>query len=246
VDILAGRLEWTEPEEFKLLWAEEATKNPGRHPTWHPNLAARRLAHAGGIKWPPTADHLVAIEAKCAYLNSQARRISVENLKSTKSSRQNVRHTRAQVEDLLRMGFNRVALLDILANPPVSGPDGVAWFNALNVADLSRKAMAGILAARLSAESPAGHYVWSAGAVVGGDEAKRGAGYPSEIRRSRENRLLVEEPHTSLNRKKIEQKLRELFAVVPAPRNLRVVLSDCRKCGTLHPGEGTCAGLPKR
>jgi hypothetical protein len=42
---------------------------------------------------------------------------------------------------LLEMGFDRVGLLDIIANPPVSGVDGGAWMVALDVADRSRRAM---------------------------------------------------------------------------------------------------------
>jgi hypothetical protein len=40
------------------------------------------------------------------------------------------------------MGFDRVALLDIIANPPVSGDDGQAWLIAADVAGRSSQAMA--------------------------------------------------------------------------------------------------------
>jgi hypothetical protein len=58
------------------------------------------------------------------------------------------------------MGFDRVALLDIIANPPVSGIDGQAWFTAFNVADLSMQAFLPDLKSRLPLNSPAGHFVW--------------------------------------------------------------------------------------
>jgi hypothetical protein len=132
VDILAGRLSWSDPDAFEALVAEErANAQPERHDSWNYKLAALRLARARGISWPPSCDHVVGLEAKCAYWEPCA-----GGLKSTKSGK--TRKIRRQVESLLEMGLDQVALLDIIANPPVSGPNGGAWISALNVAATSR------------------------------------------------------------------------------------------------------------
>lgn len=78
-------------------------------------------------------------------------------------------------------GLNEVALLDIIANPPVSVPDGGAWISALAMATGSTTAMASTLNRRLPERCDVGNWVWSSGAVVGGYEFQRGAGCPQEL-----------------------------------------------------------------
>jgi hypothetical protein len=190
-------------------------------------MAALRLARAGGISWPPSCDHLVGLEAKCAYWEPCA-----EGLKSTKSGK--TRKIRKQIESLLEMGLDQVALLDIIANPPVSGPNGGAWISALNLADMSRDAMFPIVRGRLEDECEAAHWVWSIGAVVGGDELCRGAGAPIEVRPGRGNSRLVNVIKAQLARQEVEQHLREMFTKLQAPTIFPAMFVDCRDCGIVH------------
>ncbi len=254
VDILTGRLHWAEPGEFERLYAEEerlyaelerlcAEKLRGKG-RWHPSnmwfSTALKLAQKGGIKWPPSTDRLIAIEAKCAYLSPQAPSISREHLKSTKTSDQKVRKMREQVNHLLESGFNRVALLDVITTPPVSGIDGQAWLNAAAVADSSTRAMGPDLKTRLLPDSPAGHYVWSLGAVVGGDESRRGSSSVIEMRPAQENPLLSNDPRVRERRREVDENLGKLFTSLPKPLNLRVIFLDCPECKQIHHLDSAC------
>lgn len=237
VDILAGRLSWSDSKAFESVLAEEARNKPDFHPSWHYYFAALKLADSGGIKWPPLTDYLVGIEAKCAYLNPEATEISENAIKST---HRKVRKLRAQVKSLLQMGFNRVALLDIIANPPVSGPDSQAWLVALNIAIRSRGAMFRILEERLPEDSPAGHWAWSIGSVIGGDETMRGAGSPIELRTAHENPFLQEGSEVLSRRQEMESKLSVILAELPSPCRFPVIFIDCRTCGKIHRREDAC------
>ncbi len=115
VDVLAGRLTWKEPDAFTSQFSEEARMHPEYPSATQYELAARALASTGGIQWPPQTDYLVAIEAKSAYRFG-------DELKSTKIGK--VPRIRGKVKALLQMGFDRVALLDIIANPPTAGANG--------------------------------------------------------------------------------------------------------------------------
>jgi hypothetical protein len=240
VDILAGRLEWANPEDFKTLLEKEMKAKEVWHPSQIAFLTAITLASTGGIKWPPPTDWLVAIEAKCGYLSPEADSVSPANFKSLKASPQKVRRVRVQVKKLLKLGFDRVALLDVIANPPVSGPGGQAWLTAADLADCSRQAVWPVLEERLPPASPAGHYVWSIGAVVGGDEGRRGAGSPVELRAARDNPLLSRDSQVREHRREVEENLGKLLARLPKPLNLRVIFSDCPVCGQIHPDGNTC------
>lgn len=241
VDILGGRLEWEDPAQYQALLQNEIKEDKvGAHPSNLDFMAALRLANAGGIKWPPSTAWLAPVEAKCAYLNPNAGSISEKGLKSTKASRQKVGRMRVQVKALLKLGFNRVALLDVIGNPPVAGPDGQAWLSAAGVAIDSRRAMSRILEARLPAASPVGHYVWSVGAVVGGHEGMRGSGSIEELRSARDNPFLAE-VETATRRSKVEQYLTGILTKLPQPQNLRVIFTDCRTCGAVHSIDTKCS-----
>jgi hypothetical protein len=255
IDILAGRLDWAEPGEFERLYAEEeqlcaqrdrqSTEKLGRtvrcHPTNVELFTALKLAMKGDVKWPPATDQLVAIEAKCAYLSPKAKSISREYLKSTKTSKRKVGKVREQVRDLLESGFNRVALLDVIATPPASGLDGQVWLTAAAVADDSRRAMQKDLEKRLPQGSPAGHYVWSLGAVVGGDERMRGASSVMELGPARENPLLSNDPRVRARRCEVDENLGKLFASLTKPLKLRVVYLDCPECKRIHHLDDACS-----
>lgn len=235
VDILAGRLSWSETHVFDDLVSEErANDKVGRHDSWNYEIAARRLAHEGGIKWPPSTDHVIGVEAKCAYLDPSAERISAETLRSTKTSSGKTEKLRRQVDSLLEMGLNHAALLDIIANPPVSGPDGGAWISSLGVAATSIEAMFPVLEQRLRQDCEAAHWVWSIGSVVGGDEFHRGAGAPMELRSSRGNSLLANAVATRLMREEMEHHLIAMLSKFPTPFGFPAIFVDCKVCGTLH------------
>src|SRR6266511_4245485 len=92
VDLLGGRLEWSDAANFQAMVAQVAQACPEAHPLWHQVFAAWKGAAGGWIKWPPSLDHLVAVEAKCAYLPANALEISEGALRSTKQSRAKIRH----------------------------------------------------------------------------------------------------------------------------------------------------------
>ena len=127
IDILAGRLSWSDPGAFRSILAEEIKNEPNAPQSVHRTLTALKLAESGGIKWPPLTDSLIGIEAKCAYLDLNANEIKEDTIKSKKSSKEAVYKIQKQVEKLLSFGFDKVALLDMIANPPASGIDGQAW-----------------------------------------------------------------------------------------------------------------------
>ncbi len=234
VDILAGPLAWSDPGAFDSLLSEERAGAPGRHDSWNYQIAAMRLARVGGIRWPPSTNHLIGVEAKCAYLEPDAVRISGDTLRSTKRLSRKAEKIRRQVGSLLEMGLNHVALLDIIANPPVSGPDGGAWISALAVAATSMEAMLTILEQRLQQECEAAHWVWSVGSVVGGDEFHRGAGAPMELRSSRGNSRLANAVATQSTREEMEQHLNTMLSKFATPLVFPAIFVDCKVCRMLH------------
>jgi hypothetical protein len=212
VDLLGGRLEWAHSEELQ-----------------------------GDIKWPPSMNYLVAIDAKCAYQDPDAAVISPETLKSTKASPQKTKRIRQNIDQLIDMGFDRVALLDLIANPPVGGPGSGGWLNALAVAGLSMEAMAPVLKGRLPSETRAGRFVLSIGAVEGGLEDKRGAISTRMLREAR----LAATGEVQIYRKEVEDNLLKVLADLPRPKvvcdrdrlddsYVSFVFDDCVKCGKVH------------
>lgn len=252
VDILMGGLAWNEPEEFQSLLLKYQKDCPNFHPTWHYEFAALDLAEAGGVKWPPSLDYLIGLEIKCAYLNPKASQVCPDEIKSVKSSKSKQYEIKTKVDLLLQMGLNKVALLDLIANPPVSGNDGQAWLIAGAVAAASESAMkqkrardakGSVLNERLSEDSPVGHWILSLGAVAGGDESMRGAGMPVELRKAIENPLL-QDSTTQSNRKEMEKNLDSILRGF-IPRGFPIILVDCRACRKIHPhdyGQGICQG----
>lgn len=227
IDLIAGPLEFKDQAEFVSHFVEARKERYDWHPIQVALLTATKMAEKGRIKWPPSTNKLVAIEAQCDF-------------KSTQTSEFQAAHTRTRILSLLRMGFDRVALLDVIANSPVSGLDGQAWFTALNVADLSRRALASDLKNRLPVNSPAGHYVWSIGSVAGGDGTERGAGSPVELQLAMQNPLLKDE-EVKACRTAINERLHHELGKLPAPRSLRAIFVDCEKCGEIHSDLNVCS-----
>jgi hypothetical protein len=155
-------------------------------------------------------------------------------VKSTKASRQNKKRIQQSVERLSGMGFDRVALLDLIANPPVGGPGSQSWFNAGTIAGRSREAMDSVLQERLPSETSAGHWVLSIGAVDSGLENQSGALSLRVLREALENPRL-NAPDGLARRKEIESNLLKVLADLPQPKYLYAVFDDCPKCGRVHP-----------
>lgn len=233
VDILIGRLRAKNPNDFQAALAKFSRELPHAHPTWHDNLAALEIADTGGIEWPPRTDYLVGIETKCLRLDPAAKEISEHAVKSRKSSRQSVRKIRLKVERLLEMGFDKVALLEFIANPPASGVDSRAWTLASNIASESEKAVASVFRNRLQPDTLAGHWVCSIGSVAGGDETLRGAGGATEYRPTQNNPRTHDLKKTA-HREEMEMNLRSILEALPAPRSFPVLFINCRPCGRLH------------
>ena len=217
IDILAGRLNWNDPQEFEALVAEYRRDNPNWHPSRHYELAALEFASSGAIKWPPSLDYLVAVEAKLAYYDPET-----DKVKSQKSSPKELKKIQAKIRNLVKMGFNRVALLDLIANPPSPGADMQAWLAASGVAWDSERQMLPILKGRLPRKSPSGHFVLSIASVAGGNETRRGAGYPAELQRAIENPYL-HYPHIQRCRIEMERNLHLLLESSPLPRSFPAI-----------------------
>jgi hypothetical protein len=131
----------------------------------------------------------------------------------------------------MMMGFNRVTLLDFIANPPIGGGNGQAWVNAAGMAVHSQQEMLSKFQKRFQDAKPGtGHAVLSWGAVSGGHEMGRGAGCPRWLRLPADNPRLAE-LRTRENRVELESNLREALARVPHPKVLPVII----------PGAGTGA-----
>lgn len=219
IDILAGPLAWNDPAAIGTL----ITKNRETHPTApgyvHAYCAAVELAGHGGLMWPPPMDHLVAIEAKCAYFHRDEQKV-----KSQKTSPSNTRNVQMQIEELLGvLPFNRVALLDFIVHPPAAGIDGQGWLNASDTAVHSLEQMCPTLQGRLPSDSPAGHFVMSWVSIEGGTEAFRGAGAPIELRSAIENPRLAS---TAIRerRERMAERLKGLLAEYSQPLSFPVRL----------------------
>ena len=237
VDILAGPLEFRVPEDFRKVLKRQQTERPDWHPSWHEILAAKEISEAGGILWPPTTDYVVGVEVKCAYF--------ADRLYSTKHSTSHVKGILKQVDRLGKMGVDRMALLDVIANPPSDGVNSNAWFEAAGRAQNSLKEMRDILEARLPAGTPAGQFVWSAGAVVGGDESIRGAGVPSMLRPGLMNPALAAgDAKVLANRGVLLARISEMLRGLPQPTFFPAIFAGCRVCKKIrlfHDPECDCA-----
>jgi hypothetical protein len=231
VDILAGSMEFSDPADFRNAFHRVSMRCSGAHTSFLENLAGKEIAEAGGIKWPPEPAYVVGIEVKCSYFDTRPRAI--------KSSPNKVAGIRKQVEWLLKMGLDRVALLDVIANPPSDGVDFSAWIRAAAQASESASAARDILRERLPPDSPSGQFVWAVGPVVGGNETARGAGAPRLIRQPLLNPTLSQN-EVSANRQMMFQSITKLLASQPRPHYFPITYVDCRKCRHLHAVDAGC------
>jgi hypothetical protein len=233
VDILVGQLRARNPDDFNRALAKFSKECPDAHPAWLNQLASLDIAESGGIEWPPRTDYLVGIETKYLFLDPKAREITENTVKSRKSSPSAVRKIRLKLDRLVDMGFDKVALLEFIGNPPATGVGSRAWSIASGIAAASENAVASVFEKRLPADSTAGHWVCSIGAVAGGDETLRGSGGTTEYRPARDN------PHTShegrtISRKEMQTNLHSILNNLPAPRSFPALYINCKPCGQLH------------
>lgn len=233
VDILVGRLHAKNPEDFKTALAKFSKELPDAHPTWPDYLAALEAAESGGIEWPPRTDYLVGIETKALHVDPQATEISEDTIKSQKASPQGVRKIRLQIERLIDMGFDKVALLEFIANPPAGGVGSRPWMVASNIAAASEEAVAAIFRQRLPADTVAGHWVCSVGAVAGADETMRGSGGATEYRTTGDN-VHIGDSAKAIHRQELENNLRTILESLPPPRSFPALFINCKPCGKLH------------
>ena len=234
VDILMGRLRAADPETFKSAYDKWKSKcSPSAHPAHIYQIAAIDVAENGGLMWPPQMDYLVGVEVKCSFLSPDADEISEDAIRSKKSSEKKVKKIRAQVERLLDMGFDKVALLDFIANPPASGIDGQAWLRAGGIAAASESAMSSVLRRRLPEDSAAGHWSCSVGAVAGGDETMRGAGGTITYREPQDNKLIPGSERYA-RRQEMERNLSAILGELPLPRDFPVLFINCKVCRKIH------------
>jgi hypothetical protein len=221
------------PDDFNHAVARYSKELPNAHLTWRYYLAALDIAEAGGIEWPPRTDYLVGIETKYLYLDPKAREINENTVKSRKSSPSAVRRIRLKLEHLAAMGLDKVALLEFIGNPPASGVDSRTWSIASNIASASENAMAPVFKKRLPANSIAGHWVCSIGAVAAGDETMRGSGGTTEYHPIRDNPW-SSDPATTSRRAEMQKNLHAIFSKFPKPRSFPALYINCKPCGNLH------------
>lgn len=243
VDILVGSTIWEDPKQFDVELAGHMKRKTTAHPNAliqfvvPENFAADMVALSGGLQWPPPTDFMVGIEVKCSHLDPnidwQKDNFDESDLKSTKSSTQSRKKIRGQLNKLHQLGFNKIALLDIIANPPTEGINMGAWINASILSSKTETTMLKVLGDRLLPNSPAGHWAYSVGAVSGADEITRGAGYPRKYRVSQEIAYCVDkEMHE--HRKQMEQNITRIFSSLPKPNALPALFINCRTCRKIH------------
>jgi hypothetical protein len=242
VDVLAGKLAWGDKNQAEALLAETQKHNPDFPAIICAQIATLELVKNGGLQWPPPTDYLVGIEAKCAFnRNPKASEITPDDIKAGKTSPEKQRGIGQEIDKLLAMGFNKVALFEFIANPPVTSHiDGQAWLTANAIAATSAEAMSkkkmhsnssvhttGVLQGRLPVNSPAGHWLIPMGAIDGADERYRGAGVSTELRRANDNQSLNASDVVD-RRQEMEKSLSAILGSFPVPRSLPVVFVCCR------------------
>jgi hypothetical protein len=211
-------------------------EHPDFHPSHHWNIAALREAAAGGLNWPPPMDYLVGIEVKISYFEKTIATAEsiVGKIEAEKTSPSDRRKIRKQGERLLNMGFDRAAILHIIANPVEAGIGSDAWMQASSTALDSSALMRRLIEKQADDLPNVGHWLWSMGAVAGGHEGMRGSGCPEEIHPAPQNPLLQFGGSAVHNRQRMIAGLQRLLATVSSPWHLPDFMSYCVKCQMVH------------
>lgn len=244
VDILIGRTTFTDQKQYEAILDGQIEERKNAHPNALIqfmnlyNVAADLVAWNGGLRWPPPTDYLTGVEVKCSRLSLDVdpfeKGIDESDMKSTKSSRQKVKKIRSEVDKLESLGFDKIALLEVIANPPADGVNLGAWMNASAIADKTEQAMKRIISNRLPADSIAGHWVLSLGAVAGGDEIMRGSSYPTQYRLPQKNNFIIGS-EVDARRQMMEKNITSILNKLPNPNSLPALYINCRSCRMIHP-----------
>jgi hypothetical protein len=222
IDIIGGRSVPADDDAYRRACEAEVSQwRPDAAPEFVRDMAERRFIADGGLAWPPPTDLLIGVEVKCAYERGG-------EIKSAKTSPEKIRDLHKQLRRDMALGLDIVYLVDIVANQPATGDGSDAWWHATNKAFATLDVARQILTGRVPEGSPVGHWIWSVGAVIGGDESVRGAGGPVCLQRPAQN------PKTPA-RARVETLLTQRLAAIPRPRTCPVLLKDCRRCKTIHP-----------
>jgi hypothetical protein len=255
IDILAGNLEWANPEAYDHILMETSQKMPGIHPSHVHYCASMRMVATVGFRWPPSTVHLVAIEAKCAHYDAEK-----DEVKGRHDSSGKKQHLRAQVDSLIRMAFDRIGLLDVIATPPsYSEQSGVAWSIASGWGGRAYDLLKPMLLDRLPQEWQVGHWVLPIGAVAGGDESMQGSlmkvqlrPRPGAVEDSGDDysgpfRAIPTNPFLCGGaikecRNGIERRLTELLASLHRPTSFPAKYRACH-CKSFHYGETPCPDI---
>lgn len=141
-----------------------------------------------------------------------------------------------KIDSMIKTGFNKVALLDIIVNPYSSSNGLRAYFDANNIASNSIEKIKKALEKRVPADSIAGHFVYSEGPVIGGDTTLKNSPHIELIKPAYENNSIAYS-NNKLN-KKIFEILKEREEKLLQDKLLKpqfsFVLIDCRLCDKIH------------
>jgi|GEM_PF-1772287 len=239
VDILVGRVSWKDPQEIEHAIRkhnEELKGYPGNALIqFMPHFVWDLLTEQGQLVWPPEPDYIIGIEVKCSHLNTGVNPlrapVTLTDMKSTKASARKQRKIRLEIEKLKRLGCDRIALLDVIANPPADGVNMGAWHNPSVIALKTEDAMQQVLANRLPRECAAAHWVYSVGAVAGGDETFRGSGLPQQYR---EAEPTARAGISEAQRAELNGSIVDILSRVSPPYFLPAVYLNCRLCKRIH------------
>ncbi len=182
-----------------------------------------------------STDYLVGFEVKCSYFSSE--KDDIKSFKDYSKKKNKKNEIYLKINELIKTGFNKVVLLDIIANPKSLGNGIVGWFNAGELAHNSFEKIEKALINRVPADSIVGHLVYSEGPVEGGNTTLRNAPYINLIKSACENNH-----SNSAKRKEINEAifgiLKEREEKLLQDKSLRIqfpfVLIDCRSCGKIH------------
>lgn len=142
-------------------------------------------------KYIPLLNFITAIEVKCSRFDD--REENDEKKLKAKQGDDEQEEIQKQLIDRLKMGFDKVSLLELIVSPPGHGKGMDAWFNACDNADITYDFMKNnnIFKNRLSHESQ-GHYIFKKGSVKKDEvnELSVGTGKPVVINKSKLNPFL--------------------------------------------------------
>lgn len=186
----------------------------------------------GGIpEWRPKEGLLAAIEAKASYVKYS----SEGNVVFTSSRGWHQSHKNAilhQLPRIVKLGFDRTILLDIICTPPSSGENGQAWLqaglSAWNASDVIRSKIE-----RGAKRQPFEHWLLGWGSVVGGSENWRGAPILNRIQHCEQN-IQMNKPEISSIRMVIANRISDLLHPLSPPLELPLVTRYCKNCRSLH------------